>query len=142
MMRCSIKLLHLFLHRLMKKWVFFFLLFPYIVWSQNLVPNCSFKENSGCPNLIINQLDIVSKWFTPSRGSPDYFNVCDNTGNVGIPNNFIGYQYASSEDAYVGIAMYAYFNQREYIAVRLESQLSSNKQYLLSLTLNLANEST
>lgn len=125
----------------MKKWLFLFLFFPCFIWAQNLVPNHTFSQKSSCPSSTGHL--YVDNWFSTSYyNSTDYFNACDLTNHVGVPKNFFGYQYAYSDSAYVGIAIYALNNYREYIGVKLVSSLSPNKQYKLNLKFNLANEST
>src|SRR5690554_6884845 len=118
-MRCSINTAPLF-YRLMNKWVFFFLLFPYILWGQNLVPNGDFESYSSCPNRL-GKLNLADFWFKPQGGSSDYFNACDISNHAGVPNNFFGFQQAYSGSAFIAIAGYALWNQREYASVKLIS---------------------
>lgn len=125
----------------MKKCLFYLLLFPFFGWTQNLVSNHDFSLKSGCPSSH-SELYYLLNWFSPSYfNSTDYFNVCDNLSNVGVPINFAGYQHAFSNSAYIGISTYALTNNyREYIATKLNSSLITNKQYKLIFHINLANE--
>lgn len=113
------------------------ILFLFIVsfaFSQNLVPNPSFEQYDYCPTGMAD-FDAVSKWFSPTKASPDYFNVCANSlGNgAGVPENEIGFQDAQEGNAYSGfISYFEQFNfpdYREYITVKLIDNLQFNQTY-------------
>src|SRR5258707_902616 len=61
-----------------------------MLFSQNLVSNPSFEEYSVCPDLW-NQTSRATGW-SSFRSSTDYFNTCDGSNVVGVPENFAGYQ--------------------------------------------------
>ncbi len=110
-----------------------------VLYSQNLVPNPSFEDTLACPTTA-NQLDKCANWW-PSRGSPDYFHECDFiTGNIAVPENFIGFQYANTGKAYVGFIAYyrAAPNQREFITCELTSPLNIGSKYQISFYISLA----
>ena len=64
--------------------------------AQNLVPNGDFEQYSGCP-VVLGDFDSLLYWFNPclppyggginQSGSPDYINVCNNSGIVDVPSN-------------------------------------------------------
>jgi hypothetical protein len=99
----------------------------------NLVPNPSFEDTVSCPNYA-NQIDKALYWHA-SRNTPDYFNGCDwITGNQSVPNNFRGYQYAHSGNAYVGVAAYSLntFDFSENFTCKLLDTLSIGTKFLVS----------
>jgi len=113
--------------------------------AQNIIPNSSFEQYYGCPNYY-SQFDSLKFWFNPSDAfptpiaTPDYYNSCDTTNNVGVPNNSMGYQNAHSGLAYSGLLLYVQYqlNYREYIEVPLNFPLVANNCYQLEMYVNLA----
>ena len=110
----------------------------------NLVPNYSFEQKDSCGDGW-RAIDLLcNDWFTPmlyldpaynpytpnNYGSSEYYNVC-NTALFSVPNNIMGFQYASTGDAYAGFGLlgvkhppnYPYTNAKEYIEVELISGL-------------------
>ena len=110
-----------------------------LLYAQNLVPNDSFENFSSCPSGL-NDFIKVENWYTPTTGTSDYYNSCNN-GQVGVPyNNVGGFQYARTGYAYVGIYVLSYSsNLREYIQVKLFDSLKYNKKYRVSFFVNKHN---
>jgi type IX secretion system substrate protein len=112
--------------------------------AQNLVPNGSFEQYSGCPNYY-GQFDSALFWFNPAPyqiggGSPDYFNQCS-PSLMGVPFNNFGNQAAHSGVAYAGLICVHYAgmsNFREYIEVALTSPLIANNCYHFEMYMSLA----
>lgn len=108
-------------------------------FAQNLVPNPSFEDMISCPHYG-NQLDLAVGWHV-CRESPDYYNECDSLpGNVSVPSNFCGYQYAFQGNAYVGFIAFGMngFNVREYFTCQLINPLMTGKKYNVRFYLNLS----
>jgi hypothetical protein len=107
--------------------------------AQNLVPNPSFEDTVSCPYGSEN-LDDALDWINCS--SADYFNVCANPFDSGVPNNFGGYQMPASGNAYAGLITYATIspNYREYAACNLTSPLTIGIKYYVSFKVALAIE--
>src|SRR6218665_2384229 len=110
-------------------YLFFIICISFVSNAQvNLVPNSSFEVYTQCP-FNPAQVAFAFPWVDPNNGSADYFNVC--SANQSIPNNAGGTQYARTGNAYMGL--YVYFNNtgtwREYIQVKLDSQLAFQKNY-------------
>lgn len=109
--------------------------------GQNLVPNPSFETYSLCPDQL-NQVSRATGW--ESFGdTPDYYNVCNNFATVnmetyGVPNNYYGYQYAASGDAYCSFISWVgdNSNYREFIGSELLTPLDSGVTYCVSMKLN------
>src|SRR5216683_763724 len=111
--------------------LFFFL--PHICLAQiNLVPNYSFEVYDTCPNTY-SQIYYAIPWFSslPCQcGSSDYYNACAGGPLVSVPSNGGGYQNARTGVGYAGIEFGGggscwCGNLREYIEVKLDSQLVS-----------------
>ena len=112
-------------------------------YSQNLIPNPSFEDTIACPTGI-NNLNHIYYWFTPTNGSPDYFNPCTSVMNVSVPHNVQGFQYAHGGDSYVGITLWEMQGSifREYIEVQIDTALVANKCYHFQMYCNHANRCT
>jgi len=122
------------------------------VFAQNLVPNPSFEEYEQCPEIFdsVNPIsEWINNWYSPSLGSPDYFNECCTTPPIefglDVPNNAIGYQYASDGSAYVGLFTAGDCSSgnsknqlREYLQCRLIDTLQTDSTYRISFKLSLA----
>ena len=132
---------------------FIFILVPFLwigvrdvaIAQTNLVPNYSFETDSVCPNNA-SEINYVPPWYSPTWGSPDYFNICDGSGltTVGLPLNYFGYQYAKTGAAYAGIFCYFILSNsptveaKEYLQVKLTDSLIENRKYCVSFYVNLA----
>ena len=107
----------------------------------NLVPNPSFETYTNCPTSG-SQINYAFPWYSPTGGSPDYFNGCVSSYSVGVPLNWGGYQYAKTGIAYAGIYCYGsnlpYPDIKEYLQVKLTDSLIQNKKYCVSFYVNLA----
>ncbi|MDA3882638.1 MAG: OmpA family protein [Bacteroidales bacterium] len=102
------------------------------IQSQNLVPNPSFEDFKKCPEKV-SQIKKTLYWVSPTVGTPDYYNSCNN-GEVGIPINTSGYQFPFNGNAYIGIILYSKNDSyREYVQVKLVDKLEKHKIYKLSL---------
>jgi hypothetical protein len=83
---------------------------------------------------------LLPDWTIPSKGTPDYFNICCN-GDAGVPNNFAGKIKPHSGDAYAGIILRQNFTHdnritgekpliyREYLQNELKFELEAGKSY-------------
>lgn len=108
---------------------------------QNLVPNPSFEEYTDCPydGSGSGQLYFAIPWYSPSQGSPDYFNSCDVTNVLSVPDNVLGYEYARTGKGYAGFfSFYIWGLSREYIQVELLQPLIYNINYCVNFYLSLA----
>lgn len=121
--------------------------------AQNLVPNPSFEVFDKCPkdyNVDYKKI-LVTGWYMPTGGTPDYFNVCAKT-QVGVPQNFMGNCLAKDGGAYVGLILIleppvdttrpAKINYREYIGAKLNEPLLKDQWYVLKFHFSIATNST
>lgn len=99
--------------------------------AQNLVPNPSFEDYTTCPFQINPGLPIECiPWFTPTAGSTDYFNACDNPGPCGTPQNAFGFQVPRTGVAYAMIGTWSINHPaREYLTVELTTPLQAGLAY-------------
>lgn len=112
-----------------------------VIVNYNFVPNPGFEEYEECPNAF-SQLDKCAKWKQTTSGTADYLNACyQGLGNVGIPDNYMGYQEAHGGNAYAGIICYStssVFDYKEYVSVKLKKQLINGYTYKVSFYVSLA----
>jgi OOP family OmpA-OmpF porin len=105
----------------------------------NLVPNYSFEEQSSCIN--------ITEWTNPTSGTPDPFNSCDVSEVNGVPNNFMGSEFAKTGVGYMGIITFSYdpcsgeLPWKEYLQVDLNETLIAGKVYCVSFFVSLSDSS-
>lgn len=114
------------------------------LFAQNLVPNPGFEQYTVCPFTLYGGLN---DWSSPSTFStPDYFNTCATSAEVGIPQNAFGYQYPHGGKAMMGIITWqathnnGSFSQQssEYIQAKLTQRLQAGKNYCVTFFVNNA----
>ncbi|MFM2224860.1 MAG: hypothetical protein RJA07_1062 [Bacteroidota bacterium] len=105
-----------------------------LVKAQNLVLNPSFEDISSC-SLIAGSFNnnIILNWDSPSFGTPDYYNKCNDTTlqkAFSVPLNIDGFQYPINGNGYGGI-MYDGGGRgtREYLQGRFLSLLTIGDKY-------------
>lgn len=131
----------------MRIWVVLFITLCVRLNGQvNLVPNPSFELYDTCPNST-NDLENAVPWFQPNNpgvwwyGSSDFMHSCA-AMTVGTPSNVWGFQVPRTGQGYAGFAPYSDpsdLDGREYIEVKLDSQLIANRLYCFSFYLVLSN---
>lgn len=110
--------------------------------QQNLVPNGNFEDYIVCPDGS-GQWYNVQNWSNVNGSSPDYYNVCGNSG-AGVPENHRGFQYPHSGAGYMGLYGVQFGNQqwREYIQTELMDSISPGLRYEVRFHLCLAEKSS
>ena len=117
-------------------------------FSQNLVLNSDLELFSDCP---AENADFFAVDWEVVGPTCDYFHSCSDNSQanfpVGVPENFVGYQYAYSGEAYAGAVSYvdlygAPGNIREYFAARLSSPLEVGTTYYVSFMVSLSDFSS
>lgn len=119
-----------------------------IIFCQSLIVNGSFEDYDVCPKTFTEKGQIlkIPGWYSPSKGTPDYFNICSKI-NVNVPVNLMGHQWAKEGNAYIGLISAEHpdiknnrrtRNYREYIQTELKSSLKKDSIYKLSFYLSLA----
>jgi len=120
------------------KYIFVFIFASFLNRAQvNLVQNPSFENYSPCP-FTLAQLSFATGWSSYSP-TPDYYNLCNGAGGVGVPSNGIGYQAASHGVGYAGLIA---FDKNGFVRELIGSQLSQNlivgQKYYASVKVSLA----
>jgi hypothetical protein len=115
-----------------------FLFFSIVTNGQvNLVMNPSFETHTACPNTL-DQIYLAVGW-SSSGVTPDYFNSCATSTDLGVPHNGIGYQLPYSGNAYVGLIAWADGGlAREIIKSQLSQTLIIGQKYYVTMQVNLA----
>ena len=124
----------------MKLTTIFIVCIPIQLISQNLVRNPSFEKTKKCADSISLFKTVVKQWTTPTLGTADLFNPC-NEIKAGVPKNFNGHQISKFGKNYAGCYFYAKGNYREYIQGSFKSSLKKGARYKVSLYVSLAEKS-
>ena len=121
--------------------IFLLITFSIINAQQNLVPNPSFENVESCPQFLGEF--TLTDWVNPTWGSPDNFHTCS-TGQVGVPQNVVGWQYPKTGNGYIGTWGHSFIgtNYREYIQCQLLFPLEEGEQYEVSFWVSLSDSST
>ena len=115
--------------------------------AQNLVLNPSFEDTIACPTTTAIPMQC-EYWYTANIGSPDYFSEQPDIfcGTSPVPLSNVGYQYARTGVAYVGLAPFfttifpSYVDRREYIGGILSDTLKQGHEYCVSFYVSVADE--
>ena len=113
--------------------------------AQNLVLNPSFEDTIACTGTYAMQCKY---WYTANIGSPDYFSEQPDIfcGTSYVPQSGVGYQYARTGIAYVGLGPFvsttfpSFANRREYIGGGLSDTLKHGHEYCVSFYVSVAEE--
>ncbi|UPT68992.1 MAG: hypothetical protein M0D57_10395 [Sphingobacteriales bacterium JAD_PAG50586_3] len=98
----------------------------------NLVPNPSFEDFNICPDNS-GQIANCFGWYSPTTGTPDYYNTCSPNIFSAIPTNTQGFQNPHTGNAYSGIGVMSTPSDfREYLQCNLTSELLPQKYYCIS----------
>ena len=128
----------------MKKLTIYLCLFLSLkVSAQNLVLNPSFEDTIACTGTYAMQCKY---WYWATYGSPDYFSEQPDIfcGTSPVPLSNVGFQYARTGIAYVGLAPFfttifpSYVNRREYIGGILSDTLKQGHEYCISFYVSVA----
>lgn len=111
--------------------------------QTNLIPNSDFEVYTTCPDNQ-GQIERAVPWHAGKMliSSSEYFNRCSSNKFASVPVNVKGYQEPRSGDGYVGIFTYGVSaidtnkSYREYISVKLDSQLTVGVQYYFEMYVN------
>lgn len=118
----------------------YLLLIGLCVFAQNIVPNPSFEVYSLCPNAP-SQINRAIDW-NSYRTTPDYYNTCDASTSASVPNNWAGFQFAATGNAYAGFFTYSSLVQyREYLGAQLINPLVVGQRYYVNIKVSLTNSS-
>lgn len=112
--------------------------------GQNLVPNGGFENYRICPGDHTQHPSqfAVDSWFSPSIGTPDYYNVCSN-GEADVPHNWAGVSDPYEGVGYAGLYLWASMGRdyREYLQTELSEPLVRDSLYYLEFYYKLSSYS-
>lgn len=120
-----------------------FTLITFYSFSQNLVPNSGFEEYSRCPNGFntFGRSMNIPHWFSPTTGTPDYFNECSARESK-ASLNWAGRCEDFNGKGYAGIITFMDKKfYREYLSVELTQPLDSGVLYFLQFSFRLSSYS-
>jgi OmpA-OmpF porin, OOP family len=111
-----------------------------VVEAQNLVPDSSFEIKNNCPTGYseIGLRYLTKYWFTPTKGTSDFFHQCSSSKSAGVPNNFFGTKKAKTGYGYSGLFLLSETKPfyREYIETKLNSTLKKDSFYCVKVHLS------
>lgn len=120
---------------------FVFLTIPMLYIGQNnLVLNPSFEEFVTPCNFPVGAIawDRVTYWSSADGADPDYFHECRG-GDIGMPQNELGYVIAKVGKAYAGMSVYDSVNSyTDFIQGSLKKNLEKDTIYCISFWLSHA----
>lgn len=124
----------------MKK-IFLILLLPLFAQAQiNLVPNPSFEELVDCPGTLNIAIEHTTHWFnTTTHSGALLFHTCATGEKYGVPDNYCGFQYPKTGDAYTMAASTYYLPSGnptylgEYLSIELTEELITDSLYYVGL---------
>jgi hypothetical protein len=81
----------------------------------------------------------VKHWYDPSDGYVNWFSPCfGSIANEGVPQNFLGYQFARTGQCYAGISPIGAGNAVGYITGTLSDSLKATEKYCVTFYVSLA----
>ncbi len=123
--------------------------------AQNLVLNPFFIPTKNSKTEA--QLHLVPGYSNPNQGTTDFYSRSASKYEVGIPQNFVGWQEINGTDHYAGIIAYyadqtkenfnaqkshiGYGKYAEYLQVQLREPLKAGEKYRVSFESSLAETS-
>lgn len=104
--------------------------------AQNLVPNPGFETAASCP---ANNTFTAANWYSPSTGSPDYFNPCGTGWTIPGTGVLFGPQTPRTGSSFAAVGWYGLGGGwYEYIQVELTAPMIAGETYTISIWVSLA----
>tara|TARA_B100001287_G_scaffold97572_1_gene82055 strand:- start:5876 stop:7063 length:1188 start_codon:yes stop_codon:yes gene_type:complete len=106
--------------------------------NNNLVLNPSFENIEGKLKKT-GQINAAKYWISPTGLRADLFSK-NKEGDIGVPENLRGKEFAKYGDNYAGIVAYSYNNNkpRTYIQTQLKNSLIAGVEYCVKFDLSLS----
>ncbi len=123
--------------------IFIFFFAAKISAQGNLVPNPGFEYHTNCPSGGAQVLYLVP-WV--EYNTADYYDTCSTSVYYDVPDNFEGYQFPRTGQAYYGLITFLgtptlHNNYREFIQTALTDPLKPGKEYCVQFYVNVADTS-
>lgn len=106
--------------------------------DNNLVLNPSFESIDGKLKKLT-QINIAKDWDSPTALKADLFSSSI-SGDIAVPRNIYGKEFAKDGQNYAGILVYSYNNKkpRTYLQSKLVKPLASGLEYCVTIHVSLA----
>ena len=106
--------------------------------ENNLVLNPSFESIDGKLKKLT-QINIAKDWDSPTALKADLFSSSI-SGDIAVPRNIYGKEFAKDGQNYAGILVYSYNNKkpRTYLQTKLVKPLASGLEYCVTIHVSLA----
>ena len=106
--------------------------------ENNLVLNPSFESIDGKLKKLT-QINIAKDWDSPTALKADLFSSSI-SGDIAVPRNIYGKEFAKDGQNYAGILGYSYNNKkpRTYLQSKLVKPLASGLEYCVTIHVSLA----
>ena len=106
--------------------------------ENNLVLNPSFESIDGKLKKLT-QINIAKDWDSPTALKADLFSSSI-SGDISVPRNIYGKEFAKDGQNYAGILCYSYNNKkpRTYLQTKLVKPLASGLEYCVTVHVSLA----
>jgi outer membrane protein OmpA-like peptidoglycan-associated protein len=106
--------------------------------ENNLVLNPSFESIDGKLKKLT-QINIAKDWDSPTALKADLFSSSI-SGDIAVPRNIYGKEFAKDGQNYAGILCYSYNNKkpRTYLQSKLVKPLASGLEYCVTIHVSLA----
>ena len=106
--------------------------------ENNLVLNPSFESIDGKLKKLT-QIYIAKDWDSPTALKADLFSSSI-SGDIAVPKNIYGKEFAKDGQNYAGILVYSYNNKkpRTYLQTKLVKPLASGLEYCVTIHVSLA----
>ena len=106
--------------------------------ENNLVLNPSFESIDGKLKKLT-QINIAKDWDSPTALKADLFSSSI-LGDIAVPRNIYGKEFAKDGQNYAGILVYSYNNKkpRTYLQSKLVKPLASGLEYCVTIHVSLA----
>lgn len=105
--------------------------------AQELVPDPGFEFYNVCPNI---KPMATRYWYSPSKATPDYFNMCAYRGMIRKPHIPWGWIEPHAGNGFAGFKAYVKRsrNYREYVEIALREPLKKDSLYAVEFYLALS----
>lgn len=98
--------------------------------QPNLILNPSVEDTDTCPDGGTGNFYYIQDWFTSNSASPDYFNICNTSSMISVPQNIFGFQYPKDGDAYFGLLFINITGvYREGVQGKFSEKLQKGRKY-------------
>jgi outer membrane protein OmpA-like peptidoglycan-associated protein len=113
-------------------------IFSFAQDDQNMVENPGFEQIEGKIKRE-GAINVAVGWMSPTKASADLY-AAKVKGDLGTPQNFVGYEDPHGGSNYAGIRVFSYNDKepRQYVSTKLKLPLRKEAKYCVKFYVNLA----